>query len=315
MSLNKKTKSQLAEIAEELAIDITDCKVKNDILEAVKAHLLANANDYNENSKYYETVQVLKLAQPKPVTVSEEDEDEDEEEEENVEGENPEDSEDSSESDDDDYDDDDDIEFVFHTTLSEAISERNLGQYFEYKSLEIRDYLSDPFSINDVALAIETFFLLSSLAKFSPLESHLPTSINSYVPSSVGQLPILDYSTFTLSSASTVLIWIIASYVIPNLGSYYLNFTYDFQRDAFTYSLTKLFVAIVVFKAAIPSNLLVMEAKYTLANLFSSASIFQTINHGVFIGLANLRETFDNWIIIEAIFTSILAFYANLSFI
>lgn len=310
MSLNKKTKTQLTDIAEDLELDIAICKVKQDIIDAIKAHLLENAADFDENSKYYETVQVLKLAQPKTVEVEEE-----ESAEEIAEEGSDDEEDDEDESDDDDYDEDDDIEFVFHTTLGEAIKERNLGQYFEYKSLEIRDYLSDPFSINDVALGIETAFLLFSLSTFSPLESHLPGSITSYLPCWVSKLPILDCCSFTLSSASTVLIWVIASYVIPNLGSYYLNFTYDFQRDAFTHSLTKLFIAIVVFKSTIPANVLVMEAKYTLASLFSSASVFQTVNHGVFIGLANLRETFDNWIIIEAIFTSILAFYANLSFI
>lgn len=320
MSLNKKTKSQLSDIAEELALDIAECKVKQDIINVIKAHLLENAEDFDEDSKFYETLQVFKLSQPKQPVEEEEEEvevveglDSEVDSEEESEGESDEGSEDST---DYDYSSDDEVEFVFQIGLLDALKEGKLSQYTEYKSLEIRDYLSDPYSINDVAFAIETVLLIQHLIHYTPLINYTPGVVASYLPSFILNIPVSDLSSsINLSSITTLAIWFLVSYVIPNLGSYYLNFTYDFQKDAFTYSLTKLFIASVVFKVDIPEFALLNEVKYNFANLLSTATICQTVTHSYFMGLVTLRSLFGNWIIIEAIFTSVLAFYANLSFI
>ncbi|GMM48016.1 hypothetical protein DAPK24_046140 [Pichia kluyveri] len=324
-TLSKKTKGQLVEIAEDLNIDITDCKVKKEIYEVVHAYFVNNADKFDENSKYYEIASLAKLGSPKKTVYidieetenknNDDDDDETEEAEDDDSDEKVENEEDDDDDDDDTYeydDDDDDFDYENYTNIVKAFKTNNLSEYFELKNYEIRDYLGDPYTLNELAYYIETTYLFYSLISLTPLDSYLPSKALEYLPTTISKIPVLSSEIFSTASVSTFLLWGLISKALPLVFSYYVNFTYDFDRDAFTESLAKLFLAILVFKTDIDLANLKDEIKY----VFSIGDIkFVTFKHFFLIAVFNLRNVFGNWILLDALFTSILSLYANLAFV
>ncbi|KGK35383.1 hypothetical protein JL09_g5466, partial [Pichia kudriavzevii] len=121
----------------------------------------------------------------------------------------------------------------------------------------------------------------------------------------------LSVDSFTCENIVTVSLWYLFAKALPLFFSYYINFTYDFDRDAFTEALAKLFFAIIVFKADVPTTIK-DEIKYAFT--YDSISV-STFKHFAYVATANLRYIFGNWVLIDALFTSILALYANLAFV
>ncbi|TID21931.1 hypothetical protein CANINC_003415 [Pichia inconspicua] len=335
-TLSKKTKGQLLEIAEELNIDVSDCKVKKDVYEVVKEYFIKNANDFDENSKFYELASISKLGSGKKSTIyiegengdvkqidviededieTEEAEDEnDDEENGNGEEEDIDDDEDDEYNEDegDDNEDDDDIDFECYTNLVKAVQHGTLREYMELKNYEIRDYLGDPYTLNEITFGLESAFLLYSLSSFTSLDTYFSSSVSQYLPNSLLKLPTLTTETFSFQNGVTVLLWYLAAKVFPVFFSYYVNFTYDFDRDAFTEALAKLFVSILIFKTDIGFNSITDELKYTFS--FGNVTL-ATFKHFLFVSTLTLRDVFGNWILLNALFTSILALYANLAFV
>lgn len=332
-TLSKKTKGQLVEIAEDLNIDIGDCKVKKDVYEVVKKFFLENSDKFDENSKYYELAALSKFPSPKKTHFVESengdviedpelehDDDETEEADDNEEEEEEEAEEeveaelevDLEEDEYDDDDDEDDIDFECYTNLTKAIQHGTVPEYLELKNYEIRDYLGDPYSLNEVSFYIETAVLLFSLSQFTSIDTYLPASSLTYVPELITKIPVLAIESFNLSNFATLSVWYLTAKILPLTISYYINFTYDFDRDAFTESLAKLFLAILVFKTdvAIPSIKDELKFAFSLGNI-----TVESFKHYGFVATLNLRDIFGNWILIDALFTSILALYANLAFV
>lgn len=326
-TLSKKTKGQLIEIAEELDIDLADCKVKKEVYEAVKDYFVKNAEDFDENSKFYELATISKLGSNKKSTVYVEGEDgqveevdviiEDDSNEEDVETEEAESSEEAGEVDEDDFedsdeDDEDDLDFECYTNLVKAIQHGTVKEYIELKNYEIRDCLADPYTINEISFGLESAFLLYSLASFTTIDAYLPSTVSSYLPNVISNLPVLSKNSFTITNAATALLWYLSGNLLPVIFSYMVNFTYDFNRDAFTEALAKLFIAILVFKTDLGYISITDEVKYKLS--FGNA-IINSFKHFSFAATLNLRDIFGNWVLLNALFTSILALYANLAFV
>lgn len=340
-TLSKKTKGQLVEIAEDLEIDISDCKVKKEVYDAVRDYFAANSDKFDENSKYYELAVLSKFGSPKKtvyiesddaddgevethVEVKEEDDDaevkEEEEDDDDDETEEAEDNDDGDDGDDDDageqVDEEEvyevDLDYVYPLSLCDAIKQGTLREYFEDKNDELRDYLADPYTLNDLVFSIETAILLYTSSSTTSLDTYLPDTVLQYVPECVSQLPALSTETFATSNIAKVLVWSIVGKVLPLIFSYYVNFTYDFERDAFTEAICKLFLAIVVFKADIPISAVKEEIRYD-CSLFPS--IFSSANHYALESVLGLRNVFGNWVLIDALFISILALYGNLAFV
>lgn len=322
-TLSKKTKGQLLEIAEELNIDVSDCKVKKDVYETVKEYFVKNADEFDENSKFYELASVSKLGSGKKSTIYIEGEDGDVKqidviEDEDVETEEAEDDEDDNEddeedgNDDDEDEDEDDIDFECYTNLVKAVQHGTVREYMELKNYEIRDYLGDPYTLNEIAFGLESAFLLYSLSSFTSLDTYLPSSVVQYLPNSILNLPVLSTETFSIKNGVTSLLWYLSAKVFPVFFSYYVNFTYDFDRDAFTEALAKLFVSILIFKTDIGFSSVTDELKYTFS--FGNVTV-ATMKHFWFVATLTLRDVFGNWVLLNALFTSILALYANLAFV
>lgn len=336
-TLSKKTKGQLVEIAQDLGIDIADCKVKKDVYEVVRDYFISNSDKFDENSKYYELAVLSKFGSPKKtvfiesengdvkeVDIAEEDDDETEEAEDNDEGEaeyddegNDNDEEDDEEDEDEDEDDEDDededdeeFDFERYTNLVQAFKHGTVSEYLELKNYEIRDYLGDPYTINELTFNIETAVLLYRLTTLTTLDTYLPSSVLEYLPECVHNFPVFSTASLDITNLTTLLLWLLSAKALPLIFSYYVNFTYDFDRDAFTESLAKLFFAIIVFRADFPLSTVGNEIKYVFRD-----NLRETVKHYVFVGTLNLRDTFHNWILLDALFTSILSLYANLAFV
>lgn len=323
-TLSKKTKGQLLEIAEELGIDVTDCKVKKDVYETVKEYFINSAGEFDENSKFYELATLSKLGSNKKTSIYIEGEDgdvkevdviEDEDEDDETEEAEDEDNEDEVENEseeDEDEDDEDDLDFECYTNLVKAIQHGTVSEYLELKNYEIRDYLGDPYTLNELTFNLESAFLLYALSSFTTVDAYLPSAVLQFAPSFISKLPALSTETFTVGNAVTVLIWYLSTKIFPVFFSYYVNFTYDFDRDAFTEALAKLFVSILIFKTDIGFNSVTGEIKYAFS--FGDLSV-TTVKHFVFVATLTLRDVFGNWVLLNALFTSILALYANLAFV
>jgi hypothetical protein len=319
-TLSKKTKGQLVEIAEDLNIDISDCKVKKDVYDAVRDYFIENADIFDENSKYYELALLSKFGSPKKtvfiesedgdvkeVDIIEESVADDEETEEEVPSDIS-----KEEDEDDDDDEDEDFDLENYTNFVKAIKHGNLSEYLELKNYEVRDFLGDPYTLNELTFYIETFVLLVSLSEFTSLDSYLPSSVLEYIPSSISQLPVLSHENFSVAKLSTLSLWYLTAKTLPLIVSYYINFTYDFDRDAFTEALAKLFLAVIIFKTDVGIPSIKDEVKYA----FSLGDISrETVRHFIFVAILNLRDIFGNWILLDAVFTSILSLYANLAFV
>lgn len=325
-TLSKKTKGQLVEIAEDLNIDISNCKVKKDIYEVVRDYFTENGDKFDENSKYYEFAILSKIPSPKKTVFVESDDgdvkeidvveevaDEEETEDANDDEETEDADEDNEDSDGyEDEDDDDDFDIEHYTNLRQAIAHKHFLEYLEIKNYELRSYLGDPYTLNELTFYVETAVLLFSLVKYTPISTYLSSNVLSLVPSCVSDLPFLSLETFSVANLSTFSLWYLTSKTLPLVFSYYVNFTYDFDRDAFTESLAKLFLAIIIFKTDINFPSVKDEIKYA----FSLGNITcETFKHFIFVATLNLRDTFGNWVLLDALFTSILALYANLAFV
>ncbi|GAV28125.1 hypothetical protein PMKS-001593 [Pichia membranifaciens] len=336
-TLSKKTKGQLVEIAQDLDIDIAECKVKKDVYEAVRDYFISNSEKFDENSKYYELAVLSKFGSPKKtvfiesengdvkeVDVAEEDDDETEEAEDNEDGDADEDDdedEDAEDDDDEDEDaeddededddeDDDDFDFECYTSLVKAIQHGTVSEYLELKNYELRDYLGDPYTINELTFSIETAVLLYRLISLTTLDTYLPSSVLKYLPAFAQTFPVISASSFNLANAASLFLWLVSAKALPLIFSYYVNFTYDFDRDAFTESLAKLFLAIIVFKSDFTLSTVGNEIKYAFRD-----NACEAVKHYAFVATLKLKDTFQNWVLINALFTSILSLYANLAFV
>ncbi|KAG0687564.1 CAAX geranylgeranyltransferase alpha subunit [Pichia californica] len=328
--------SQLVEIAEDLAIDIAECKVKKDIYETVRDYFYENADQFDENSKYYELAVLSKFGSPKKtvfiesdngdvneVDIIEEDDEDDETEEaeeaedaEEAAGENDDDDDeevdDEDDEDDEEYEYDEELDFDYTPpTLLESIKEGTLYEYIEDKNDEVKDYLTDPYSINELVFFFETFAVLKALTS-TTLDSYLPDSVSEYVPKFILSTKVISKDSFTLLNLSIVLLWTLVGKILPVIISNYINFTYDFDRDAFVESLAKLFIAIVVFKSDISLKSIGDEFKFSWT---LNATVLSYFKHYIFQAALSLRGILNNWVLVDALFTSILALYANLAFV
>ena len=338
-TLSKKTKGQLLEIAQDLNIELGNRKVKRDIADAIQNYLVENGDDITQNSKYYELATLTKLSSPKKTVFIEIDTKEEDEGEAEVEGEDDEedeteeadddqveveefdedeenafddDDDDVDDEDEDDDEDDDDFDYECYTNLVKALKHGTLSEYIELKNYEVRDYLGDPYTLNELAFYLESIVLATSLLSYTPARMYLPASVLEYVPATIADINVISTSSFNLTNLSTFLIWVLTAKFLPLIFSYYVNFTYDFERDAFTESLAKLFFAIIIFKTDFNVPTLKDEVKYNFA--IGDVKI-ETIKHFVFVATLQLREVFGNWILLDALFTSILSLYANLAFV
>lgn len=284
MSLSKKTKAQLTEMATELGIDVAGTR-KSDFIDAIEAHRATVSKPAGASTSTSSSSSSSSSSESS-----------------------------ADDSSDVDIDDSDfEIEYIYNISLIDAIKEKKILQFLEFKSLEARDYLSDPFSINDLAFYIETAVLALSLSKWTTLDSYLPNAVSDVLPNFVNSLTTLDVSnTFCLVHIFAMAFWVLSGYFLPQIGSYYINFSEFLDHDAFVACLVKLFVSVIVFKSELPS---VFEAdvKYNIVGLFSGNGILQTINYAIVLALAHLRFIFGNWVLIEAAFSAVLALYANLT--
>lgn len=317
MSLSKKTKTELLRMAEELELELDSKLKKPEVLDAVKEYFISNADDFDENHKLYEYVRLVNLGSPKKNSFEIVDSEEGEEE--NPVEEIIEESEDSYSV--DDYDSDEDPDYELAYTLSDAFRTKRWGEYFEIKQLELRDYLSDPYSLNELSFIIEASVLFASITQWTTAGSYVYACcvekpvISTLMPL-LNSIPVIDIKSLNLQNVAIAHIFLLFSYAIPNLISNFINFTYDFSQDAFTFALSKLFFAIVLFKSEISvPNVILQDVKYHFSALLDGPNTLAVLKHTATVATFELREIFGNWIIIGAIFTSILAFYANLSFI
>lgn len=333
-TLSKKTKGQLVEIAQDLDIDIAECKVKKDVYEVVRDYFISNSEKFDENSKYYELAVLSKFGSPKKtvfiesengdvkeVDVAEDDDDEteeaedndgdaDEDDEDDEDAEGDEEADDDDEDDEDDDEDDEDFDFECYTSLVKAIQHGTVSEYLELKKYELRDYLGDPYTINELTFSIETAVLLYRLISLTTLDTYLPSSVLKYLPAFAQTFPVISTSSFNLTNAASLVLWLVSAKALPLIFSYYVNFTYDFDRDAFTESLAKLFLAIIVFKSDFTLSTVGNEIKYAFRD-----NAYEAVKHYAFVATLKLKDTFQNWVLINALFTSILSLYANLAFV
>lgn len=309
----------MLEIAQDLDIDLGSRKVKRDIADAIQTHLEENADEITPNSKYYELASLIKLESPKKTVFididtkeGEGDDDGEDETEEADEDLEVDEIEYDEEYDEDDDEDDDDFDYENYTNIVKAFKNGTLSEYFELKNYEVRDYLGDPYTLNELAFYLETAVLVYSLISYTTLQTYIPNSVLSYVPSKIAETSFISTSSFSAANISTVLLWIASAKILPLVFSYYVNFTYDFERDAFTESLAKLFLAIVIFKTDFTVPTLKEEVMYT----FSIGNLkIETFKHFLFVATLNLRGIFGNWVLIDSLFISILSLYANLAFV
>lgn len=312
-TLDKKTKAQLAEIADELDLDHAGCKVKKHYVELLTDYFNSNFQDMDADHKYYDLAAVTV---PTAVVIGSEEDDEDEDEESSEAVEDilagAEDEDDEEEEEDDDEDDDDDLDFECYTSFTKALKAGTLPEYLELKNFELKDYLGDPYSINDITFFIETSVLLFNLVQFTSLSSYVSDHGNKYLAAVLAKIPTIDVGCLNISNASILSLWYLSAKALPCIFSYYVNFTYDFERDAFIEALAKLFLAVVIFQTDVNIPSVKDELKYT----FGLGNVgIQTFKHLLYTSTVSLRAIFGNWILLDAVFISVLALYANLAFV
>ncbi|ODV84629.1 hypothetical protein CANARDRAFT_29153 [[Candida] arabinofermentans NRRL YB-2248] len=343
MSLTHKTKIQLTDIADDLNIDVSDCKFKKDIAERLSAFFVEHAFSFPEDSKYYDfakyaaggaSKQSSPIKSKKKVTIDDspigilEDEsvdeaevevatgsgDEDEEAEVEAEAEAESEEAEASESDEPKGS----AVSLACTKLKVFKSKFNceaISDYIETKNFEIREELSDPFTINTITLILQTLYLSTYFYETTTVKSA------SFVPQLIAD-NLKDYTIVDLavlikpSFLSTFALWFLASYLVPKAVSFYVNFTYDFEFDPFIHSLTKLLATLILFKLEINASDIQSEIAFQFTkSSFSYGFLVKYARHLALQSLVLLRGAFGNWVLIEAVFSSIVAIYANLSFI
>ncbi|GME72911.1 unnamed protein product [Ambrosiozyma monospora] len=177
--------------------------------------------------------------------------------------------------------------------------------YILERNYRAREFLSDPYHINDWLYILETLVLLWSFTTFINVEYYVPESLQEHIPEFLLSQRAFDYHSFNFESVSTVALWAFSTYLIPTIFSYYMNFTYDFEYDAFTFALIKFVVSLIVFKT--------VKEPYALAE--DGCCLVEYAKYIVINGAISLEETFGNWVVIGSLVTSVIALYANLTFV
>ncbi|KAG7899623.1 hypothetical protein KL907_004975 [Ogataea polymorpha] len=308
--LNKKTKAQLEEIARDLDVNIKSCKVKQALVDRLTDHFLENADKFDKDHEYYDYVVSVKQE------AQNENDDDDDDESDEAEIIDVEDS--------DAYDSDDDfdlepstldkiLDYIDNDTLYEV------ADYIAEKNYELRDYLSDPFTINDFTVVGEFIYLYLYFAKSIALGDirFVPQVVKSNLPAAVLKTPVTDLTHFLDANFwSTVLLWLLVSYGAPKLTSYYVNFTYNFEYDPFIFALAKLLFGLILFKTDVTrhdiKDELVFQFSFKHYSVDYAAKLFK---HYLLTSTLLLRNYFGNWALIGDFFTTFVALYANLSFI
>ncbi|KAG7747967.1 hypothetical protein KL912_002644 [Ogataea haglerorum] len=312
--LNKKTKAQLEEIARDLDVNIKSCKVKQALVDRLTDHFLENADKYDKDHEYYDYVVSVK----QEAENENDDEDEDDNDDESDEAEII----DIEESDAYDSDDDFDLEPSTLDKILDYIDNDTLYEIADYvaeKNYELRDYLSDPFTINDFTVVGEFIYLYPHFAKSIALGDirFVPQVVKNSLPAAVLKTPVTDLTHFLdVNFWSTVLLWLLVSYGAPKLTSYYVNFTYNFEYDPFIFALAKLLFGLILFKTEVSGHdikdELVFQFSFKNYSVEYAAKLFK---HYLLTSTLLLRNYFGNWVLIGDFFAAFVALYANLSFI
>lgn len=326
-NLSKQTKAQLADIAANLDIDVSSCRFKRDFYEAVREYFEDHFDEFTAESPYYELAQnSRKLFAPKKVvTVSDESSEGETEQEETEEEQKPEDDVEEEEEEEDKKDDEESTgckwSLCAFPPIKSLLKCEKLALFRESvseKNQELREYLSDPYSINDITFALETIFLLSkfwhtvSLGSFSCL----PATLKEKLPAFILNIPVFDYNSLDRNTFGSIFLWFLFSLCLPKTVSYYINFTYDFEYDSFTFALAKLFLGIILFKTTINTAEIQRDLDFQFGDKACTLTyIVQTFEHVLLTSTIFLRNTFGNWALVDAAFTVVVALYANLAFV
>ncbi|VEU24219.1 DEKNAAC105337 [Brettanomyces naardenensis] len=340
-TLSKQTKAQLAEIAENLGIDVTNCRVKKEYYETIRDFFQEHYDEFTPGSPYYDLAHASRLplgSSPRKVVVSVDDSElETEQEEEGEEGEEGEGEEEEEEAEEGEVEEEEEEEDGESTTalqkkgcsfcvtswapvknLIESDQVQSVLEYVSEKNQEVREYLSDPYSINDIVFTLETIFLLTKFYHTVELGSivQIPDSIKESLPEPILSLPVFDFASLKTQFFATVAIWLIVALGLPKIVSYYVNFTYDFEYDSFTFALAKLFFGLILFRAHINTSEIQRDLDWEFGTKeFSIAYALKTLEHVALTSTIFLRNTFGNWVLVDALFTTLISLYANLAFV
>ncbi|QPG75170.1 hypothetical protein FOA43_002518 [Brettanomyces nanus] len=335
-TLSKQTKAQLAEIAENLGIDVSGCRIKRDYYETIRDFFQEHYDQFTPGSPYYDLAHASRLAtaslgSPRKVVALDEDSSEGETEQEEAEDDEAEeaeaedgDEEEAEEKPEDDESADENtksfcakylvpLKSCFHCEKVNSVAE-----YISDKNQEVRDYLSDPYSINDVVFILESLFLFSKFYHTVELGSisQIPPSIKEQLPNCALSLPVFDVFSLDSTFFATTGLWLFFALGLPKTISYYINFTYDFEYDSFTFALAKLFLGLILFRSHINTSEIQRDLDFEFATKECSVScVLQAFEHAVLKSTIFLRNTFGNWILVDALFTTLISLYANLAFV
>lgn len=345
-TLSKQTKAQLAEIAANLGIDVSGCRIKRDFYATIKDYFQEHYDEFKPGSPYYDLAHSSRLAAAgspkKAVVVTEEVSSEGETEQENTEEAKEYDNEDDEteeedlkkvqeseelgESEESDNAEDtpktkDNCALCTCSPLKSFVECEKIAQLHAFvleKNEEAREYLSDPYSINDLIFIFESFVLLWNELQFTQIQSAvwIPATIKAQLPSPILDWSILDFSSISTTTFASTLLWVVSFLFVPKVFSYYVNFTYDFEYDSFTFALAKLFVGLIVFKTQINTTEIQRDLDFEFTNTQCSVEfLYQYTRHVILTSVIFLRNTFGNWVLIDAIFCTLISLYANLAFV
>lgn len=330
-TLSKQTKAQLSEIAEAIGLDTAGLRVKKDFYDAVKDYFLET--ELAPSDPYYELARASRLlGKGKPtVIIAEEEEEDDDDEDDDSEG--------STEQEDDEDDESESTfakiknalllkkqehavakkkrkaKFILFVILDAFVHYEKVKLFKKFvakKSDQLREYLSDPYTINQLFFVFETLLLLSKYNSKIPLGDalHASDAVKDKLPEWFTSAPVTDLSVLNQKDFWAVVgLWSFVAYFVPTFVSYFVNFTYDFKYDCFTYALTKLFIAVILFNESSS------WAQWTHADILLADSTCEAFQNALRTSARVLQATYGNLVVFDSIFAALISLYANLAYV